>query len=175
MSTHELARTALMVALCAAIGYLFAGIPNIELITAAVFTCGVLTGVRRGALVGLLAEGIFAGINPNGVSPPPLYASQLIGFTLIGAGGGALHRILPRLPVPLQVGIAFTSGFLLTLIFDILTNTAIWLMFRSSSKWVATLVGGLTFPFPLAHPLVNAAGFALVVPPVCRVWRRSRA
>jgi hypothetical protein len=174
MSTHELARTALMVALCAAVGYLLSGIiPNLELISAAVFTCGVLTGVRRGALVGLLAESIYAGINRNGVSPPPLYAAQLLGFTLIGAGGGMWHRLLPRLPLPLQAGIAAFCGFLLTLAYDVLTNTAIWAMFRGTSSWTATMIGGLTFPFPLAHPLGNTVGFALVVPAVCRVWRRS--
>ena len=175
MGTDELARTALMVALCAAIGYLLAGVPNVELISAAVFTCGALSGVRRGALVGLLAEGIYAGVNPNGVSPPPLYAAQILAFALIGAAGGALHRVLPRLPLVLQAVLAGGCGFVLALVYDLFTNSAVYLLFRSTSSWAATLAGGLTFPFPLAHELGDALGFALVVPAVCRVWRRSRS
>lgn len=175
MSTTDLARTAMMVALCVALGYFLAGVPNLELISAAVFTCGVLTGVRRGALVGMLSEGIYAGINPNGVSQPPLYAAQVVSFTIIGAAGGALHRILPRLPLPVQAGVAAASGLVLTLLFDVLTNSAVWLLFRGSSSWIATVAGGLAFPFPLAHALSNTLAFALVVPAVCRVWRRSPA
>ena len=40
--TRLLVRTALWIAMCVALGYLMAGVPNIELISAAVFTCGAL-------------------------------------------------------------------------------------------------------------------------------------
>jgi hypothetical protein len=174
MSTHELIHTALLVALCAAVGYA-SRIPNVELISAAVFTSGLLVGVRRGALVGGLAEAIYSGLNPYGVAPPPLYAAQILGFALYGMAGGALRRHLPRLALPLQAAVAGLCGFMLTLVYDVLTNSAVWLTLREGTSYRAVLLGGLAFPFPLAHPLTNTAGFAILAPVVSRMWRRRSA
>jgi hypothetical protein len=175
MSTRDLIRTALLVALCVAVGYLLAGIPNVELLSASVFTSGLLVGARRGALVGLLSEGIYSALNPWGVAPPPLYAAQLLGFACTGAAGGLLRGILPRLALPVQAAVAGLCGFVLTLGYDVLTNSAIWLTVRETTPWAAVLLGGLSFPFPLAHPLGNTVAFAVVAPAVCRAWGRSPA
>jgi hypothetical protein len=174
-STQELVRTALLAALCIAIGYLFSRVPNIELISAATFTSGVLVGVRRGAVVGALAESIYAGFNPYGVSPPPLFASQVLGFVLLGAAGGVWGPILRRLPLAAQAAAAGIAGFTMTLVYDLLTNFAVWVMARETSSLAAVLIGGLSFPFPLAHALVNSAGFALLVPAVLRAVQRRTA
>lgn len=176
MSSKPLIQTALLVALCVAIAYLFAGVPNIELLSAAVFTSGVLMGARRGAVVGLLAEGLYSAFNPYGVAPPPLYAAQLLGFALIGATGGAMARPLRAAPLGAAAALSAIAGFGLTLVYDVLTNSAIYLMARESSTYIAVLLGGLCFPFPLAHPVVNTVGFALLAPAVVRaVQRRSPA
>ncbi|MFQ5601384.1 MAG: hypothetical protein ACE5G2_12640 [Candidatus Krumholzibacteriia bacterium] len=168
MHTRELIHTALMVALCVALGYLMAGVPNVELISAAIFACGALSGVRRGALVGLLAELIYAGMNPYGISPPPLFLAQLCGMAAIGAAGGTLRRVDASRAWAAQVLFAGSSGFLLTLFYDLLTNSAIYVTVRESSSWAAVVLAGLSFPFPLAHPLGNSVGFALLVPAVRR-------
>ncbi len=173
--THLLVRTALLAALCAALGYALAGVPNVELISAAVFTSGALVGPRRGALVGALAETVFAGFNPNGVSPPPLYAAQVLGFMLYGAAGGWLGAGVRRGPWALRVLVAAVTGFALTLGFDVLTNTAVWFTVRESSTLAAVVLGGLAFPFPLAHALFNTVGFALVVPATLRAVERRSA
>ncbi len=176
MQTRDLVHIALLVALCAALGYLMAGVPNVELISAAVFTSGSLQGVRRGALIGAAAELIYAGLNPYGVSPLPLYAAQVAGMSAIGAGGGALSRALAARPWAVRVALAGGSGFVLTLLYDVLTNSAIWLGARESSRWVAVVLAGLSFPFPLAHALGNTVGFALVTPAVrSALLRRSPA
>lgn len=170
-ATRDLVRTALLAAACAAIGYLLAGIPNVELISAAVFTSGALVGVRRGAVVGGVAEAIYAAINPNGISQPVLYAAQVLGFVLVGAAGGALRPLLCRGPVALQTLVAATSGFGLTLVYDVLTNAAVWVTVRENASLVAIELAGLSFPFPLAHALGNTLGFALVAPAVLRAAR----
>ncbi len=182
MQTRDLIRTSLMVALCAAMGYLkvllapLAILPNLELFCAAVFTCGVLSGARRGALVGGLAAAIYFGFNPNGVSPPPLFLTQVLSMTCIGACGGVLRRPARHLPWALQSLLAGASGFLLTLGYDVATNSAGWLLVREGTSYVAYLVAGSSFPFPLAPPLGNSLGFGLLTPAVCRaVWRRSAA
>ena len=170
-ATRDLVRTALLAAACAAVGYLLAAVPNVELISAAVFTSGALVGVRRGALVGGVAEAIYAGINPNGVSQPVLYVAQVLGFVALGAAGGALGPLLRRGPLALQTCLAAASGFLLTLAYDVLTNAAVWVTVRENASLVAIEFAGLSFPFPLAHALGNTLGFALVVPAVLRAAR----
>ena len=72
----------------------------------------------------------------------------------------------------MQAVLAGAAGFLLTVLYDVLTNSAVWLMFRGKSAYVATLVGGMSFPFPLAHALGNTLTCAVLAPAVCRVWRR---
>jgi uncharacterized membrane protein len=163
LQTRDLIQTALMVALCVAVGYLMIPIPNIELLSAAVFTCGVLRGSQRGALVGLLTMLLFASLNPMGISPPPMFVAQVIGMTGVGAAGGLLRGI--RSPGKLAV-FAATAGFVLTVFNSVLVDTGGWVAFRESASWAAMVVGGLTFPFPLARPLVNTISFGLVVPAV---------
>jgi hypothetical protein len=166
---------ALLVALCAALGYLLAGVPNVELVSVAIFTSGALEGPRRGAVIGLLAEGLYAGLNPNGVSPPPLYLAQVTSMAAIGAAGGSVGPLLRRCRAVAQAIAAALSGLGLTLAYDVLTNSAIWLAARESASWLAIIVGGLSFPFPLAHALGNTAVFALLVPAVLGAVRRRSA
>lgn len=152
-----------MVALCVAVGYLMISLPNIELLSASVFTCGVLRGAGRGAVVGGLSMVVFATLNPMGVSPPPMFVAQILGTVLIGAAGGVLHGM--QAPVRLAV-LSATAGFLLTVLSSVLFDLGGWIAFRESSSLGALIVGGLSFPFPLARPLFNAISFALVVPAV---------
>jgi hypothetical protein len=168
MSTHDLVQTALMIALCVAIGHVLALVPNVELISAAVCCCGFLAGAGRGALIGGAAALLYFGINPNGAAPPPLLLAQILGLALIGAGGGVLRRSGAQRSTVLLAVLAGLAGFLLTLVYDLLTNTAGFLMVREGVGYVAWLVAGLSFPFPLAHVLLNTATFALAVPAVAR-------
>jgi hypothetical protein len=170
-ATRDLVRTALLAAACAATGYLLAGIPNVELISAAVFTSGALVGIRHGAVVGGVAEAIYAGLNPNGLSQPVLFAAQVLGFVLLGAAGGVAKPLLRRAPIWLQTLLAAASGFVLTLAYDVLTNAAVWVTVRETASLAAIELAGLSFPFPLAHVLGNTLGFALVVPAVVRAAR----
>jgi len=173
-ATRDLVQTALLAALCAAVGYLFSSLPNVELISATTFACGVWAGPRRGALVGALAEAVYAGFNRYGVSPPPLYASQILGFAFLGAAGGVAGPMLRRVPAAAAVGFAAASGFVCTLVYDVLTNAAVWVMAREQS-FAAVVWGGLVFPFPFAHALGNTVAFAFVVPAVLRALRHRRA
>ncbi len=172
METREFIQTALLIAACVAVGYLMAGVPNVELLSASIFTCGLWVGARRGAVVGAVAEALYAGINPYGVSAPPLLAAQVLGMTAIGFAGGVLRPLFGAVGWHLQVGIAALCGFALTAFFDVLTNSAVYLSLRETMSWTAVIVGGFTFPFPFAHALTNTVGFALVAPAVSGAVRR---
>ncbi len=176
METRELIRTALLVALCVAVGYLMAPIPNLELLSAAIFTSGVLTGARRGAVIGCTAETIYSGLNPYGFAPLPLLLAQVFGMTVIGTAGGLLGRPTERLSRVADAMFAAACGLILTLLYDIVTNLAGYLLVRESTPFLAYMIAGLSFPFPLAHAGSNSVCFALVVPSVRRAYRRwSRA
>ncbi len=172
METRELIRTALLVALCVAVGYLLAPIPNIELLSAAIFTSGVLTGPRRGAVIGCMAETLYSGLNPYGFAPLPLLLAQVLAMTAIGTTGGVLGRPTERLSRAADAILAGVSGLVLTLFYDILTNLAGYVLVRESTPFLAYMIAGLSFPFPLAHAGSNIVSFALVVPSVRRAYRR---
>jgi uncharacterized membrane protein len=175
MPTRQLLQTALFTALCVSLGYLLAGVPNVEILSASVFTSGVLLGPRRGGIVGALAELLYAGLNPYGLAPLPLLLAQVLAMAAIGGSGGVFARLAARRPWRLEVALAALVGFVLTLFFDVLTNAAGFLMVRESARFVPYMVAGLSFPFPLAHSLSNAASFAIVVPAVHRASQQWRA
>lgn len=173
MQTRVQTETALMIAVCVAIGYALAWIPNIELFSTAVFTSGVLRGRKRGATVGLLAALLFFGLNPNGISSPPLFVTQLLGTALFGWSGGIVRPVfVAGHPWWGVLGCA-TAGFVVTLIYDVLTNTAGYLTFRTG-QYMAYLLGGLSFPFPLAREIQNLIAFAMATPAVWRAATRWR-
>lgn len=171
MATRQLIQTALFTALCVSLGYLLAGVPNLEILSASVFTSGVLLGARRGSVVGGMAELLYAGLNPYGLAPLPLLSAQVVGVAVIGASGGLVAPLAAPRSWRLQVTIAAVSGFVLTLLFDVLTNAAGFLMVRESAHFIPYMVAGLSFPFPLAHALTNTASFAVIVPAVLRATK----
>ena len=171
METRELVQTALLVAVCVAAGYLLTAIPNVELISACIFTAGVLKGARRGAVVGALAEFLYSSLNPYGMAPFPLLGSQILGMAMIGAMGGVFGAWTGSATTVRQAWLAGVFGFGLTIAYDVVTNVAGYLMVRESTPFAAYMIAGLSFPFPLAHPLGNAAGFALLAPSVRRALR----
>jgi hypothetical protein len=143
------------------------------LISAATFAGGAVLGWRRGALAGAVAEAIFAGFNPMGVSPPPLFVSQVACFAGLGAVGGWASGLLRSGPVWSRVVLAAGFGFVLTVAYDVATAVTTWVSVREQATLGAIVVGSLTFPFPLAHALGNSIAFAVVVPPVVRaIWPR---
>jgi len=92
------ARIALFAALAAALGFLFAPIPNIELVTFSLFAAGYAMGLGAGAIAAILAVLLYFGMNPYGSSFlfPPLLAAQLAAAVFIAALGALCARLLPR-------------------------------------------------------------------------------
>lgn len=92
---RKLVYVSIFAALTAALGFMLAGIPNIELVTFSLFVSGYLLGASSGLLVALIAIFIFYGFNPNGSSliMPPLFITQ-IGAGMVIAWLGGVFRCL---------------------------------------------------------------------------------
>ncbi len=170
MKTYDLTITAVFIALVVTLGYAFIFIPNVEAVTATIFISGFLLGKKRGAIVGLLGEFIYASINPYGVSMPPLLAAQLGSMGLIGfLGGVAGNRFKGKITFKTLLILRFALwGILSTLIFDVATCIGFFAVAGFSPRqMLANLALGL--PFYAVHLISNAAIFASVVPVLLRV------
>ncbi|MDP6418142.1 MAG: hypothetical protein QF492_05190 [Candidatus Krumholzibacteria bacterium] len=131
MTLRQTVRISLFASLSAALGFLLAPVPNVELLTFSLFVSGYALGLRSGAVAGLLAVALYYGLNPYGSSLvfPLLFACQALAalwITTLGAffarlvsplGSGLMRRvllvpfaILSALALPLSPVFAF-SGF----------------------------------------------------------------
>lgn len=91
-------RVALFASLAAALGFLLAPLPNIELLTFTLFLGGFLLGVRSGVAAALLATLLYFGLNPYGSSLifPPLFAMQILAGILVALLGALFARFFPH-------------------------------------------------------------------------------
>ena len=172
-------RTALFVALCVALGFLLAEVPNVELMTVAIFLSGVILGAWRGGLVGALSILFFSVFNPYGPPLPPLLAAQIAGFTLIGFSGGMLRARLARMDRGAAM-ISAVAGLLLTLLYDALTTIATAFITLGPAGFIGGLAGFFAVGaiFVIVHALSNTVVFAVAIVPVLRAvsaWERGRA
>jgi len=155
--SSRLAFTALFAALAVALGYVRPPIPGVELITLGIFLGGVVTGVVGGIAVGILAECVFSMLNPLGPALPLVFVAQLLGMGIVGAAGGLLAPHLARLASGGRSLLLGVTGFLVTLIFDFVTNLAQGI---HMGPILPTLIAGLTFS--LIHLGANTLVFALL-------------
>ena len=168
MRYQKITRTALLIALCVVLGYLFLPIPNLEMITVGIFIAGVWMGPRTGALIGFLAEAIYSVSNPMGFPPPPLLLAQVVSMSLVGLSGGLLRGFLLKSNFFhrrdwLRHLVLAGLGFFLTLIYDALTTISFPLSAGFSSQQILVAFS-LGIPFMVMHLISNAFIFALIVP-----------
>jgi uncharacterized membrane protein len=177
-SLKRTTRAAFLIALCVVLGYLFLPIPNLEMITAGIFLSGVWMGPFLGAVIGFSAEAIYSVSNPMGFPPPPLLAAQVLAMALTGLVGGFFQ-------IPVRSAVFFerkslrihcllaAAGFLLTLIYDVLTNLSFPLMAGFNWEQIRITLA-LGIPFTAFHIGTNVVVFSLVVPVILKrftAWR----
>jgi len=156
---------ALLVALCVTLGYLFLAIPNVEMITAAVFASGFLAGSRLGTLIGAAAALLFSLFNPYGAPTPPLLLAQMTSMALTGMAGGWLRHTRWLTWTPWMRALASGgAGFVLTLVYDVLTTLSFAVLMAGGDlrKIWASFIYGMAF-YGL-HLLSNTLTFALLLP-----------
>lgn len=167
---------ALFIALGVALGRLMAGIPNVELMTLAVFLGGAFCGMGLGAAIGALVVLAHSLLNPLGPAPPQLLAAQIIGYAVTGFAGGAIgtrKRFAgSRAPI-----VFAAAGLTLTLIYDVLTTLATAIVALGARGFAAGLWGiaAAGLPYAAIHIGVNTALFAAAAPPVLAAARAAEA
>jgi len=164
VTTRRLTFLALWIATSVALGYLLAGIPNVELVTASIYLGGALAGPLFGVIIGAVAEFLYSLVSPFGMAAPPLLIAQLLSMALAGLAGGLTGPALFRGPKPLMRHLfCGLVGLALTAFFDLLT-TASFLVFSGLSleKLAVSFFFGLGFY--ATHIVWNTAIFATAVP-----------
>jgi hypothetical protein len=160
---------ALFTALSVALGFLLAGIPNVELMTLTVFLAGLFCGARLGSACGAFSMALHSLLNPLGPAPPPLLVAQIAGFSLIGGAGALAKRWIAPLGARGAAASAI-AGFLVTLAYDALTTLATAFVALGPSR-IAEGLGGIVLAgalFVAWHVGINTAVFALAVVPLMR-------
>ncbi|MDP6529351.1 MAG: hypothetical protein QF819_09210 [Gemmatimonadota bacterium] len=158
------ARTALFTAWTAGLGFALSGVPNVELMGLSAFVSGLLLGPGFGALSSGLAMSLYSGLNPYGPPLPPVFVAQVAGMAVFGAAGGGIGVFVVRAGGWFGACIAGGAGFLLTLIYDVLTNLGVAASMGTLSRPGAVLAGGLLFS--VGHLVSNTVIFAVAGPSV---------
>lgn len=166
----------LLVAVAVSLGLSLSAVPNVELMSFAVFLSGFLLGGRLGAAVGAVSAALFSTFNPLGAALPPLVVAQALGQSVTGAAGGALGPALSRIRSrPVACAIAGGAGLVLTLLYDVLTNIGAYVTIageKSTGALVKFVAGGIVFLG--VHIAWNTALFALALVPTLRALSRHR-
>lgn len=175
-NTRKALLASLLISATVVLGHALAGIPNVELMTIVVFTSGYLLGWRLGMVVGGVSIALHSIFNPLGAALPPLLASQVLSFSIVGMAGAVLGPLITvskrRWVASLASGLV---GFFFTLLYDLLTNVGAFFSITGSQaspnliKFIA--VGML---FTVTHVVWNTTLFLVVLTPVLRVLTRFR-
>ena len=165
-----------IIALAVALGYAFALVPNVELVTLTLTFGGYLLGAGWGAIVGALGFGLYSALSPYGIAPPPVFAAQIIGGAVIGFSGVLLRKAFkPGAKTAVKVLFAVITGLVVTFIYDILTNLGSYIAISSKATFVPFIIGGIGFA--VVHILANGAIFAVLFPilvSLSRLTNRTR-
>lgn len=170
---RKLSTVAALVAVGVALGYMLAGVPNVEGISAVSFFAGYHLGMGPGVVVGGLAIAIFSMFNPLGPPLPQVLVAQIAGMGMIGAAGhvwglfvlkthsARLQAVHIRRPLAIRVrpaeALAATLGAVMTFVYGVLADYGFAV---SIGRWKDPLpVIAVGLPFSVIHVISNALIF----------------
>lgn len=169
--TRKALLASLLISATVALGLALSGIPNIELMTFTVFVSGYLLGRSLGVVVGAASIMLHSLFNPLGVAMPILLVSQILGFSVVGLTGAVAG---PWVAGMTRRALAFVvcgaAGFLLTLLYDVLTNVGAFLTITSEqarSGLAEFVLAGMIFM--ALHLAWNTGLFLVTLKPVLNV------
>ena len=170
MNTRNNIYCATFIATGVGLGFSFAHVPNIELITATIFIAGYFLGFRNGIIVGIITEALYSGLNPYGMAAPPLFVAQITAMGITGAMGALVRKYFSEDKTLNYLLLGFL-GFILTINFAILTTLAFVLFINFSwDKLLGSFIFGITFY--LTHFFTNTLIFLFVVPTIIELLKK---
>lgn len=167
LSARKLALMGVLIALAIALKLPILSVPNVEFFTFIIFCSGYLLGMVEGVIMGTISISLYTILlTPYGPPPLPIGAAQIISMALIGFSGGFISKLVPAssgqylLSRPIaSILIIGSSGLVLTLIYDLLTNLAS--AFVMGQFWPVMIAG---IPFALVHIVSNVVIFTTLSP-----------
>ena len=172
MNVLKVSIISILVALCVATNYALVGVYNVKVMDFIVFVGGFCFGPIAGALVGILSWAVYGVINPYGFVPQ-IWLATMFSEPIYGLLGGLLSRKLGSTDfneTHLQLSVVFgVSGFISTLVYDLITNVVYALTFDIPIV-VAIILGT---PFTVLHQVSNAAIFVVGSVPLIIAVRNS--
>lgn len=171
MNTIKISVVATLVALCIATNYALIGVHQIKAMDFIVFIGGFCFGPFAGALIGILTWAVYGTINPYGFIPR-VWLATMFSEPIYGVVGGLLGTSLAssdldnqRLRLSILLG---TTGFVLTVIYDLVTNIVFASVFNQSI--IVAIAWGA--PSAVLHELSNATIFAVGSFPMIKAIRK---
>lgn len=163
MNTTKIAIIAVLSALSIGTNYALVSIYNVKLMDLIVFVGGFLFGPFTGAFVGILSWSIYGVLNPYGFVPQ-IWLATMFSEAIYGVAGGLVHKANVNFSGKSFGHMVFVGnlGFLLTLIYDLLTNIA-YAHVLGQDILVAIIIGA---PFTLTHEISNALLFGMCFMPL---------
>lgn len=169
-TTKKIAKMGVFTALPIVLKIPILQIPNVEFFTFVVFTSGFLLGIIEGGVVGALSMGIYTVFNPYGLAPIPIAAAQVVSMFIIGLVGGLLFSLRLFRGVTLVTFVWMgVVGFILTLLYDFLTNSGVAIVMGS---FVPVMLAAI--PFSLTHLISNIIIFVILTPVLFRLAKLER-
>ncbi|MFB0543441.1 MAG: hypothetical protein ACETVR_01540 [Candidatus Bathyarchaeia archaeon] len=171
MNTTKVAIIISFVALSIATNYALVGLPNLKVMDFIVFIGGFCFGPVVGALIAVLTWAVYGVINPYGFVLP-VWLATMFSESIYGVVGGLLGKNLASINLEdqrLRSGLLFGSlGFILTLIYDLITN----IVYASTFGLPIIVSIILGVPFTALHELSNVAIFSIGSTPLIRAVRK---
>jgi len=162
---------AVTVAACLGSNYALIGVPNFKIMDLLVFVSGFVFGPLIGASTGILIWAVYGVLNPYGFVPQ-IWIATMLSESIYGVMGGLLGMLLPAGFYSNKTGLGMlfgAMGFLLTLIYDLITNIIFAL--TSNIPIIVALIAGV--PFMIIHEASNAALFGVCSIPLITVLERN--
>jgi len=171
MNTTKVAIIISFVALSIATNYALVGLPNLKVMDFIVFIGGFCFGPVVGSSIAILTWAVYGVINPYGFVLP-VWLATIFSESIYGVVGGLLGKNLASINLEdqhLRSGVLFGSlGFILTLIYDLITNIVYALTF--GLPILVSIILGV--PFTALHELSNTAIFSVGSVPLIRAVRK---
>ncbi|MGQ9479493.1 MAG: hypothetical protein ACUVQ0_05735 [Thermoproteota archaeon] len=171
--TQRIALLGVLASLAVSSNYALIMIPNVKLMDAMVFASGMIMGFGFGASLAILIWLVYGTLNPYGLSLPTLALTMMceIVYAIFSRVAILLKKDWQRV-TRYDVLLLSSLGFFSTLIYDVVTNLFVGVLFYGSA-----LTGLLTMNFPvpmgLIHEFSNAAFFPVLIPVMYRFLSRS--